>query len=83
MGKFDVSEIKVSGNCITGQLKIKNAFTASNESNAQNECLFFEGYLEGVFREFVGVDVNIKEITCSSTSGSNVCIFSVNSKTNA
>ena len=80
MGKFDISDIKVSDNHISGNLKIKNSFTATDKSLDQNECLFFEGYLEGVFKKFIGVDVEIKEISCSCTSKSDLCVFSVNQK---
>ena len=78
MGNFDISDIKVSDNRISGKLKIKNSFTAADRSLGQNGCLFFEGYLEGVFNKFVGVDVEIKEISCSCISKSDLCIFSVN-----
>lgn len=83
MGKFSLSEINVRNNHISGQLRIKNAFTSADRINGQNSCLFFEGYLEGVFKEFVGVEVDVKEISCGFITNSDSCIFSVNSRTNS
>ena len=76
MGRFDTCNLKYNDNLITGKLKIHDSFLV-DKSKSECQCIFFEGYIEGVFTTFVGVKVNVTEICCAANSNNNFCEFSI------
>lgn len=81
MGKFHYTDIIIDG---AGKINagakiiIQNSFIVIGRSiNNDKECKFYEGYIEGVFHEFIGIDVDVKEISCGVNG---LCTFLVTNR---
>jgi len=87
MGRFDTSELHVDieHKTISGFLKIHNSFITNGRTDCtgKKECIFFEGYLKGVFDSFVlnGMrkKIIVEETDCAAEKheNGNVCKFSI------
>ena len=81
LGKFDYSDINITEGKIGGYLKIKNSFLTAENNVGEDGCLFFEGYIEGIFSQFIGVNVNVEETACASRNlTSQECMFKITMK---
>lgn len=82
MGIFLVDSIHFANGILQGTISVKNSFLSYDKHTAHQTCAFLEGYMKGIILHLLDMQVAVKEIACSSTTGEGVCIFDIRSSPN-
>jgi len=80
IGIFDTAQVDISIEGLKGCISLRNSFLAHDKRSESPSCTFLEGYLEGIMLELIDVDTTIREIECSTMTGSSCCKFKIESK---
>ena len=75
MGLFDVTKAFMENDLLRGQITVRNCFLSYDRHEAAPTCSFMEGYIEGVLLHLLGIDVTVRETSCSSVTGKGQCVF--------
>lgn len=76
MGIFELGQLEFTDG-LRGNILLKNSFLAYDRISEIPTCTFMEGYIEGVISKILQMPITVKEIECSSVTGSEYCKFEI------
>lgn len=77
MGAFEIDEVEITVDGLQGHILVKNSFLAHDRQSEFPSCILIEGYIEGIIRKLLGINITAKEVECSAVTSSEYCKFEI------